>query len=374
MNNISKICMVCGQKNPDDSAYCSKCDRNIDQDYGSFKKKYYGKKPKSNTKSISSGNRLGYFKGCKHFINNKKFDLEITSNSLIVHNKGKFWRKSSRNVIVYSRAKMNNLKVGKTSFQLRFTYDGKHKVLDFNKEYVDEIRRLLLKKRVKNKIDTISNKDVVPDHLTSSGDMNDDDEVIQQMRKVPNYLTSKWDMKDYAEPMRKVPNHLTSKWDLIDRDEAIQKMKNSSNYFVIEVLVIEETLQKIKNNSTKRVGATLLGGFLLGPVGALAGYAATGTNVVQPATVKNTVKHRIGFDVSVHEKGIKMIKMDDRSSIFKIPWDKIIAVFHDNETITIKSQTQDKLTFTGDVTALKGLYLISKKSMIGLIEKDEGWN
>ena len=215
-------------------------------------------------------------------------------------------------------------------------------------------------------------------HLNSEGDIIDDNEVVQQkMKNVPSHLTSKWDRINNGnlQQIKKVPSHLTNTWDLIDDDEAINKMRKSSQYFVLSVPVItEEAPEKIiRTDPATRAGATLLGGFLFGTVGALAGYAATGTKVTQKGSIKKSERQKIGFDVSVHKNGIKMIKMNDKSNIFKIPWERIIAVSHGKNSITLTSLNQDKLKLKGDITALKGLYLITKESMTGLIEKDEGW-
>lgn len=213
-------------------------------------------------------------------------------------------------------------------------------------------------------------------HLNNKGDIIDDNEVVLQKMNVPSHLTVKWDQNNNGlQQIKKVPSHLTNTWDLIDDDEAINKMKKLSQYFVLSVPVItEEAPDKIiRTDPATRAGATLLGGFLFGTVGALSGYAATGTKVTQKGPIKKSVIQKIGFDVSVHKNGIKMIKMKDKSNIFKIPWERIIAVSHGKNSITLTSLNQDKLKLKGDITALKGLFLITKESMIGLIEKDEGW-
>jgi len=39
---ISKICIVCGQENPNNATFCLKCGRNIDDNYEAYKGVYYG--------------------------------------------------------------------------------------------------------------------------------------------------------------------------------------------------------------------------------------------------------------------------------------------------------------------------------------------
>lgn len=166
-------------------------------------------------------------------------------------------------------------------------------------------------------------------------------------------------------------------------EECINKMKNYPQYFTVDVLeVIEETPKKIKDNSGKMAAATLLGGVLLGPVGALTGYAATrGSKVIQnPEIIKREVKRSISFYVSVHQKGIKMINNTNTQfdNVIKIPWDQIIDSNYTELSIhstalTIKSLNNEDITLKGDREALKGLYLITKDRMSGFEEKEKGW-
>ncbi len=169
----------------------------------------------------------------------------------------------------------------------------------------------------------------------------------------------------------------------ITDSDCIKKMESSAQKFMVEIPVeIEEAPKKFKDKSGARAGATLLGGVLLGPVGALAGYAATrGPNIVQTSPIKKTVKKFITFEVSVHEKGIKMIKKSTESmldNIIKISWDQILNVFYStpsyyNTKLTIRSLNNEDITLKGENVALKGLYLITKDRMSGFEEIEEGW-
>lgn len=180
-------------------------------------------------------------------------------------------------------------------------------------------------------------------------------------------------------------------WDTIDNKEAIQKVSTSQNLFYTDIEVIEESpgaKTVIKKDKGSRFLSTLGGGLLFGPVGAIAGYAAARdpeVKIINQDPKKKILNRRIFFSVSVHEKGIKLIKEKENNtwntkinqsvedpykmSIIKIPWNKIAGVNHNAKSISIELTTQEVLILKGDLKDLKGLYLIINDSMT-----DDGWD
>lgn len=321
---VNKFCPECGANNPDEALFCQECGNKIRTEELLDLNKF-ADEPKEVTK----------LKKGKHWVTKGK--ISVYSEGLELDNKytGKITKFPWNQItdVKYSRA-MNRVTITTSNNQ-------KH-------VFIGRLNPLTMKSDVTKGIYLLTN---------------------QMMCGV---------LKE-----EKIEETKEEKFEKATDSDCIRKMESSAHNFMVEIPIeIEEAPKKIKDKSGTSAGATLLGGMLFGPVGALAGYAATkGPTVVQTGPIKKIAKKFITFKVSVHEKGIKMIKKTTDpmlDNVIKIPWDQILNVFYTtpsyyNTKLTIRSLNNEDITLKGENIALKGLYLITKDRMSGYEEKVEGW-
>jgi ribosomal protein L40E len=94
---------------------------------------------------------IQYFEGGQTTSRAMNFDLEITDDQLIIYKRKKGLAgigDSTGKFKVYNRAKMRNIQVNWTLYQLQFNYEGKLKIISPLKDYLDEIEKILLKEEI----------------------------------------------------------------------------------------------------------------------------------------------------------------------------------------------------------------------------------
>lgn len=105
------VCPACRTENRKGARFCVKCGKDLKE-------------------------TIAYF-------GNKSFDdIEVTSDKLIVYKKK--WGEQTGEIEVYEREKMENIEIGRTLKQLRFDYNGKRKIINFDGEHLNKIEEIFL--------------------------------------------------------------------------------------------------------------------------------------------------------------------------------------------------------------------------------------
>ncbi|MBC7100921.1 MAG: PH domain-containing protein [Methanobacteriales archaeon] len=113
---FGKTCPKCEFENSEDANFCRKCGNVLEKTIAHFKGNWELASP----------------------------EIEITPKHLIVHERSKLTGRITGKIRVYEREKMENIEIGWTLSQLRFQYNGKMKVYNLQRKYLDKAEKILL--------------------------------------------------------------------------------------------------------------------------------------------------------------------------------------------------------------------------------------
>lgn len=379
LEDLTKNCPICGHVNPYHVKMCEGCGRCFDVGIEYFESPFY--------------------------------DIEITPTALRIYNKQD---NKLRNVYQYDMDSITDFSIVKESLGYKITFNYENNNLNF---IISSKQAFNLKKLdfASQKMVGCTNPHCMHIRLLNENEKCPECGLKSEMVEITSYkkLTSSKREKRMKFHVNKSETHTnkfnvdniyplppvggygtylqskditTTIWDDIDNNEAIEKIKEKNLFYIELNEVIEDTPETIinkKKNNWNRTRNTIAGGLIFGFYGAMAGHILTDApeelEVIKKSPNKRIVKHRLPVNVSTHEKGIKIIKLyqlskdTDYRDIIKIHWNEIMDVNHTNDLVIIRVVNQSYITLSGDIKGLKGLYLIVKDLMTGLVEEDEGW-
>ena len=112
VKNERILCPACKTENRKDPKFCVECGKNLRE-------------------------TIAYFE------NKPSHDIEVTADRLIIYKRSVFGKRTGETE-VYKLEKMENIEIGRILKQLRFDYNGKRKIYNFKKEYLDKIEEIFL--------------------------------------------------------------------------------------------------------------------------------------------------------------------------------------------------------------------------------------
>jgi len=117
------LCPLCLSINPVNIKNCYDCGKNLDE-------------------------TIAFFEGPHLLHKNIDFDLEITPYSIIKYDKGKFDGRRTGKVEIYEKDKIKDIRIGKTTSQLRFDYEDEKIVLGVMKNNINKLEDLFRQKNL----------------------------------------------------------------------------------------------------------------------------------------------------------------------------------------------------------------------------------